>query len=222
MKKKMYKETAYLLGLVLLALGTVMTTRGEFGVGMVVAPAYVCYLAVSQWLPWFTFGMAEYLFQGLLLTGLCLFLGRFRFRYLWSAVTVLLYGLVLDLGMAVIPAVSQPLLRAVCYVSGLAVTPLGVAFMFHTYIPPAIYELVVAELSRAKHWPLPRVKTLYDCASCALAVILSLAIFGRFEGVSWGTVACALVNGTMIGAWGKLLEKHLQFTNGTRLYEYLG
>jgi uncharacterized membrane protein YczE len=53
-------------------------------------------------------------------------------------------------------------------------------------------------------------------------VILSLAIFGRFEGVSWGTVACALVNGTMIGAWGKLLEKHLQFTNGTRLYEYLG
>ena len=44
MKKPVfYTELAYILGLVLLALGTALTVYGNFGVSMVVAPAYILF-----------------------------------------------------------------------------------------------------------------------------------------------------------------------------------
>lgn len=222
MKKKMYTEACYLLGLFTLALGTVLMTRADFGVGMVVAPAYVCYLTFSRLLPWFTFGMAEYLLQAALLIAMCLFLGRFRLRYLWSAVTVLLYGLVLDGLMALVPPVSALTPRLLYYAGGLLISTLGVSFMFHTYIPPAVYELVVSEVSKVRAWPVFRVKTVYDCASCAVAVVLSLVLFGALEGIGWGTVVCAVINGTVISLWSRLLEHCFRFENGTKLHKLLG
>lgn len=69
MKKKtvMYTETAYVLGVVILALGTAFMALANFGVSMVVAPAYILYLKISEFLPFFTFGMAEYMLQACLI-----------------------------------------------------------------------------------------------------------------------------------------------------------
>ena len=65
MKKPVfYSEIAYLLGTVLLALGTAMLVFGNFGVSMVVAPAFVLHMKLSAVWSWFSFGVAEYLLQG--------------------------------------------------------------------------------------------------------------------------------------------------------------
>lgn len=66
-KKNFYTEIAYVLGIILVALGTALVERANFGVSMVVAPAYVIYQKLSQTFSFFTFGMAEYLLQGLLI-----------------------------------------------------------------------------------------------------------------------------------------------------------
>ena len=82
MKRKFYTEAAYLFGLILLAFGAAMMERADLGMSMVVAPAYLVYLKVSAILPWFSFGMAEYCFQALLLLVLAVVLQRFQRRFL--------------------------------------------------------------------------------------------------------------------------------------------
>ena len=87
MKKKFSTELAYILGIVTLSFGVAFMEKADFGVSMVIAPAYVLYRAISPHLPFFTFGMAEYCFQGLLLLVLMLLLRRFRLSFLFSFVT---------------------------------------------------------------------------------------------------------------------------------------
>lgn len=59
MKKKwiLYSEAAYILGLVILALGTALMEKAAFGMSMVVAPAYLLHLKLVDTLPFFSFGM---------------------------------------------------------------------------------------------------------------------------------------------------------------------
>ena len=212
MKKKtiLYSEAAYVLGLSILALGTALMEKADFGMSMVVAPAYLLHLKISQTLPFFSFGMAEYMLQGVILVMLALFMRRFKRAYLFSFVTAVLYGFALDAMISLCAGLASggAVLRALWYVLGMVVCSLGVALLFRTYISPEAYELFVKELAGKTGKPIPRVKTVYDCASCLIAVAMSFAFFGfgRFEGVKLGTIFCALVNGTMIGVISKWLE----------------
>ena len=96
-----------------------------------------------------TFGMAEYCLQAVLLLAMCLLLRRFRMSYLFSFVTAVVYGFVLDafivLG-AMLPVDSMAL-RRLYYVLGMLFCAAGVSAMFHTYISPEVYELFVKEVS---------------------------------------------------------------------------
>ncbi|MBR5264323.1 MAG: hypothetical protein IKV50_06480, partial [Clostridia bacterium] len=53
-------ELAYVLGLILCALGVCFSANSGFGVSMVVAPAYVLHCKLEPLLPFFSFGVAEY------------------------------------------------------------------------------------------------------------------------------------------------------------------
>ena len=67
MKRKCYTEAAYFLGLILLAVATAMMEKANFGMSMVVAPAYLIHLKLVKIWPFFSFGMAEYTLQAFLL-----------------------------------------------------------------------------------------------------------------------------------------------------------
>lgn len=222
MKKKFYSEMAYILGLVLLAIGTALMERANLGMSMVVAPAYLCYLKVSQYYSFFTFGMAEYCFQALLLIILGLVIGRFKIKFAFSFVTAFIYGNILDAMMYLVGliGVSDTVVwRIVFFLTGMLICSLGVALLFNTYISPEAYELFVKEFSVRYDKSITIVKTIYDCCSCLLAVALSFIFmgFGHFEGVKLGTVFCALVNGLIIGKCSQLLEKRFEFCDGLGL-----
>ena len=216
MKKTMlYTELAYVLGMVGLSLSVALMTRADFGVSMVVAPAYLLYLKLNPVLPFFTFGMAEYTLQAALLLCTILTVKKFRPYFLFSFVTAVLYGFLLDGWMLLVqrfPAESIAL-RCLWYVLGLGLGAVSIACFFKTYIAPEVYELLVKEIAQKLQRPTHRVKTVYDCVSCAVAVILSFCFFGlwRFEGVKWGTVVCALINGWLIGRFTALYEKRFDF-----------
>ena len=53
--------------LILIALGVALMERADFGISMVVAPSYLLHLKMSETLPWFSFGVAEYLMQTVVL-----------------------------------------------------------------------------------------------------------------------------------------------------------
>lgn len=225
MKKRVfYAELAYLLGLALLAFGTALMERANFGMSMVVAPAYVLHLKISRTVPAYSFGMSEYVLQAVLLAVLCLVMGRFWKSYLFSFVTAVLYGLLLDGSIALAAPFPGGGLawRGLYYVCGQLLCALGIALLLRTYIAPEVYELFVKELSIRHGWRIGRVKTVYDCCSCLVAVALSFAFFGfgHFEGVKLGTILCALINGPMIGAAIAGLDRVFDFRDALPLRAY--
>ena len=213
-----------MFGIVFVALGAVLMEKADFGMSMIVAPAYLVYRWLSPTWPFFTFGMAEYCLQAVLLAAMLLVLRQFRVSYLFSFVTAVVYGFVLDglmlLG-GLLPA-NAVWLRAIYYVLGLLFSAAGVSAMFHTYISPEVYELFVKEVSARFHRNINRFKSVYDCVSCLTGVALSFLAFGfgQFVGVNWGTVVCALVNGWMIGRFSAFYEKHWAFYDRFPLRKY--
>ncbi|MDD3400500.1 MAG: DUF6198 family protein [Eubacteriales bacterium] len=219
-KRTFYTELAYVLGVVALTFGTAFMERADFGMSMVVAPSYLIYLKVAEVLPFFTFGMAEYTLQAVLLVALCLIMRKFRRSYLFAFVTAVFYGVTLDGVMLLVGLLPGGTIayRIAFYVLGLITCAVGVSLLFHTYISPEAYELFVMELADKTGKSVHKVKTIYDCVSCAVGVALSFAFFGpwHFEGVKWGTILCALINGFLIGRCTKIFEHFFEFRDGLR------
>ncbi len=225
MKKRVfYTEVSYVLALIIMAFAAAFTEKANFGMSMVVAPAYILHLKVSEVLPWFSFGVAEYVFQGVLLLLTVALMRQFKRSYLFSFVTAVVYGTLLDGAMTVIAALPDEtfFIRAVWYVLGTVLCSFAVSLFFHTYLSPEAYELIVKEVAAKFGWNINKVKTTYDCLSTVLGIGLSFCFFGFgvFEGVKWGTVLCALINGFLIGRFTKLLERLFEFRNRFELHRY--
>lgn len=214
-KPVFFTELAYLIGLILVAFGVAAMEAADFGVSMVVAPAYLVYRKVSLVLPFFTFGMAEYCLQAVLLAVTMLILRRFRVAWLLTFATAVLYGIILDGCMMVVATIPHEALaaRIALYVFGMLFCSLGVSLLFHTYLPPEAYELFVKLVSEKLHMNIHTFKTIYDITSMLVGVGLSFLFFGlwHFEGVRIGTLVCALINGFLIGRCSKLFEHIFEF-----------
>lgn len=220
-KKTFYTELAYLIALPVLAVGTALMERANFGMSMVVAPAYLLHLVISPTLPFFSFGMAEYLLQLMLLIAMALILRKAKLSYLLSFGTAVLYGFTLDASIALISLLpgGSMIQRILFYLVGMLLCCIAIALFFKTYLPTEAYELFVKEVSGKIGMPIHRFKTIYDIVSCAIAVVMSFLFFGfgHFEGVKLGTILCALVNGWGIGMCTKALERFFDFKDGLRL-----
>ena len=215
---------AYIFGILALALGAALMERADFGMSMVVAPAYLLYLKISQYLTWFTFGIAEYCLQAVLIVIMALWLCKFKKIFLFSFITAFIYGNVLDAMIWLVGFIPTGGIagRTGYYIGGILIGSVGVSLIFHTYITPEAYELFVKECAVKLNANINRVKTAYDCCSCLIAVILSFAFFGlwHFEGIKAGTILCALVNGFIIGRCSKIFERYFDFKDAFALRKY--
>ncbi|MBQ6503623.1 MAG: hypothetical protein IJI57_06895 [Flexilinea sp.] len=214
-KKSFSTELAYLVGIIILAFGSAFMEKADFGMSMVVAPAYLLHLKISEYLPFYTFGMSEYVLQIFVLIALALIMGKFKKGYLFSFLTAVFYGTVLDLSIKLVsylPLMDMPG-RFLYYFIGIGCCAVGISLLFHTYIPPEAYDLFVKELAAKTGKDINKVKTVYDICSCTVGVILSFLFygFGHFVGVKAGTIFCALINGWLISQCSKFFESRFTF-----------
>ena len=209
MKKPiLYSEVAYLIGVLLLSMGNSLSAYADLGVSMVVAPAYVLHLALVDVFPWFSFGVAEYAVQALVIVLLILMTRRVKVRFFISFCTTLLYGAALDACMLVTAWLpSLVAVRVGAYVLSIFLCSAGVALLFTPYFPPGLYEVFVQEIVGKWNLKLGVVKTVYDIGSLLVAVAMSLLLFGTLRGIGVGTVVCAFLNGTLIHLFGKLYNR---------------
>ena len=209
-------ELAYVLGLVLCALGVCFSAKSGFGVSMVVAPAYVLHCALQPIFSFFSFGVAEYVLQGGLILLLCPFVGRFKKKFLLSFGTAVLYGVALDLWRGLFGTdVPTELWQRIIYCgAGACITAFAIALLLRTYLPQQGYELVVKELSVRYGWAMGKVKWIYDMSSLAAAILLMLLLFGEFSlsMIGVGTLIVTAINTPLITGFGKLLDRFFRFT----------
>ena len=141
-------EAAWVIGIVVCALGVAMCTKANFGLSMIAAPPYILHVWLRDALPWFSQGTSEYVWQTLLLIMMCVIIRGFKARYLLSFGTAMLSGFVLDGWLWLFGgngAYEELWLRIVMFVLGELVTTLAVAFIFRTTLPVQICELAVCE-----------------------------------------------------------------------------
>lgn len=208
-KLTFYTEAAYIVGLIMLAFGTALMTRGGYGMSMVVAPAYILHLKLSEIWSFFTFGVAEYLLQAVIILLMMIILKRVRLIYFLTFVTTVIYGFLLDVSLLVLPEIEKGayLIRAGLYICGILMCTAAIAFLFKTYFPPAAYEVFVKNISNRFNIKLFTFKTVFDCSFCIIAAVMSFLLLGKLEGIGIGTVICALIYGTLIGLFTKMFNK---------------
>ena len=225
MKKPVFHtELSYLLGLFLIALGSSLTARSDFGVSMIVAPVYILHRKLSLYDPHFTFGVAEIMTQILVLLLLWIVLRKVRVSDLFCFISAVLYALFLDgtgALIALLPAASF-WSRIFLFAAGVLSCATGVAMVFHTYIPCQSYDYFVKRIAEVFHLSSRRVKTLYDLTCLVIALLLSFAFFGfgTFIGIHVGTIITAFINGTLIAWISGILEKHFVFEDKLPLRKY--
>ena len=214
-KIKISSEVTYFAAIVLLSLAVAILSTADFGISMIVAPAYLLSLKAG----FLSFGQAEYVVQAIVFILLCIVLKRFRFVYFFSFGTCLIYGFVLDLWRKIpflnptaTPPGSMNLpLRIAMFVIGMILTSFSVALFFKTYLFPQVYDFFVKAVSCKYGIKLSRLKTIVDLSCLTASVIMTFAFFGEIRGIGWGTLIMALLNGTVIGFFSKLLDKAFDF-----------
>ncbi len=215
-KLRVPAELSYLLAIVLLALAVAVLTAADFGISMIVAPAYLLSLKVGA----ITFGQAEYILQAGVFLLLCLILRRFRPVFLMSFVTCLVYGAVLDLWRMLPcfdPAVTAPgsmalWLRIPMFIVGVLLTSFSIALFFKTYLYPQVYDFFVKAVALRYDLKLSVFKTVVDLTFLLASAVMTLCFFGKFVGLGWGTLVMAIFNGTFIGFFSGWLDRHFAFT----------
>ncbi len=215
-----FSEASWVLGVVIISFAVALITKAGFGVSMVVAPAYGIHLFVSQYLPWYSFGTSEYIFQGTLLILMCIIIRKFNWRYLLSFFTSVIYGVLIDFWLFVLggSGVYHSLgLRIIALAVGMVLTSLAVAFFFRTYFPLQVYELFVTQVSAEFKMTTEKFKYIYDFSSCVFACILALIFSLLSDSIKFtdcigiGTVACTVFNAFLIKLFGLLLDKLFEF-----------
>ena len=225
------QELAYVIGILTMAFGVSCVSASNFGYSMIVAPAYLLFAKLGGLI---SFGTAEYLLQGCLLILLCIMIRRFRWQYLLSFVTAVIYGYTFDLMLMLVGYIDASALpvRIILFAVGTLFISLSVALFVRTYVAPEVYELFVREYAVVHSLPFGRVKLIYDCISCLVSIVLSIVLFGFgvfadfsfpalgqailngcvLEGIGIGTVIAALVNGPLITLFGNYFDRHFTYT----------
>lgn len=213
MKKiTLYSELAYVLAILILSFSVAMVSAADLGLSMIVAPAYI----LSQKLQFLTFGQCEYVVQAILFILFCILLKKIKLVYFVSFLNCIVYGATLDLWRVVIPmfnpeitepgSMSMPV-RITFFVASALITAFSIALFFRVYLYPQVYDFFVKGITEHFKLNQTRFKTIFDLSCLTISVIMTLVFFKSFVGIGVGTIILAIVNGSLIGGFGKLIDK---------------
>lgn len=216
MKKiKIYSELVYIIALFGLPLAVSILAAADFGVSMIVAPAYI----ISLKFPVFTFGQWDYILQGLLFVAFCIAMKKFKIIYFVSFITCVIYGTILDMWRAVVPALNPEItpagsmalwVRIVFFIVGELLTSFMVMLFLKSYIYPQVCDLFVKGIAQRYNLNQVKIKRIYDISYLMLSFALALILFKGFVGIKWGTVVIALATGVIMGCFGKIYDKFFE------------
>lgn len=230
MKKiKIHSEIIYVIALLLLPLSVAMMAAADYGISMIVAPAYILSLKFSI----FTFGQWNYILQGLLFVAFCIAVKRFKPIYLVSFLTCVIYGTILDMWRTVVPALNPEItpagsmdtwVRLAMFIGGLFITSFSVTLFFRSYIYPQVCDFFIKGLMERYNLNQTKSKWIYDMSYLTVSIVLSLTLLGEFKGVDWGTIVVALIASPIIAVFSKLYDRFFEtvplFKGFKNLFEY--
>ena len=185
--------------------------KADMGLSMIAAPTYI----ISEKVPFLTYGQTEYIVQTLVLSLMCIVVRKFRLSYLSSFITAIVYGTILDLFIWLLSPleISALWIRIALFIFGMVTTSIGVALFMNTYLAPCAYDYFVRTVVEEKKLDLRKFKLANDFVYLIISFILTLSLFGKFIGITWGTLIIAVCNGNLIAIINKLIQNHFELFN---------
>lgn len=218
-KIRLSDEMVYILGAVILSLATAMLSAADFGLSVIVSPAYL----VSLKAPFLTFGQAEYVVQGILFLIFCAAMRQVKPLYFGAFLSGVIYGFILDLWRTLIPHFNPDVyapgtlpiaVRVIYFVIGFFINAFGAVLYFKNRYYPQVYEFFVKGISEKYHRDLAKFKLRFDLVFLLLTVTLSLAMFHGFVAIGAGTLIMACCNGPLIGVYSRWFDRRFEVGKG--------
>lgn len=207
-KKELVKRyLLFVVSLFISALGVAVTKKGELGVSPISSVANIMsmqfsFLSLGNWL---------IIWNCLLILGQILIMKRsFQPIQLLQIPLSFLFGYFTDFGMWLMSLfeINAYITRIAFVVVGTLILGLGVALSVMANVIMNSGEAFVKALSDKLHKNFGNLKIAFDVLCVIAAVILSLLFFNmKIEGTREGTIIAALLTGTAVKLYMKLLNK---------------
>lgn len=224
MTKKIRKigELSWIVGNILCAIGNCLLSKSAFGLSAIIAPAFI----MNRHIGFLSVGVCEYIIQGVLLTLCCILIGKFKVKFIATICNILFYGACFDIiNYLLMPIQANTVVARIAVAAiGTVITSFAVALMLRTYIPPAAYEIFVREVAEAKGININKMKLWFDASMLLITAILMFTLLKGFfvDIIGPMTVVSAFLNSVLIGFFGKILDKHCDFSPAfPKLYKIL-
>lgn len=199
MTKKEYvrRYVFFVVGLFILSLGIALSTRADLGVSPVSSIPY----ALSFSLP-FSMGQITIVIQLIYLIVEFIILGKENFKpiNILQIGVVVLFGYFNDFSLMLVSGIHPeyyPVRWIVCIISMFLIA-LGVNMEVRAGVLMLAIDGLVLAISKTFKIEFGKVKVASDCTQVAIAVVCSLLLTHRLQGVREGTVAAAVCVGIII------------------------
>lgn len=196
---------AFLIGLLIMALGVALSIKGDLGTSAIASTPYVLSLAT----PLTIGGITILMHCVFILVQILLLRERYRLFNLFQLVIAVVFGSFTDLMLFAVthflPAPANYFWQWIYCLAGMATLALGVFLLVKARILQLAGEGLVSAVSEVTGKEFATIKIFFDCTLAGLAILLSLFFLGSIEGVREGTVAAALFVGMIVRLYDRAL-----------------
>lgn len=190
------KAVILVLGVFMMSFGGVFCVKSQIGL----APATVVPYVLSCVFP-FSFGTFTAVMNVMLVLLQVIILRRnFKVWQCLQFAVAVLFGVAVDVGTWALQGlqVTTYIGKWICSIFGAVLIALGIALEILSESVPAPADSAVRVISQASGRSFAFVKTAYDCALVAVAIVISRVALGNITAVREGTLFLAFFTGMMV------------------------
>ena len=194
----------YCLGLWILAFGIALSVNSNLGVSPVSSLPY----AVSRILNISLGNCTTIVYTVYILLQMVLLGGKFQPALLLQLVFSTIFGYFVDTAKLLLGDFCLPTYFGQLAMLAASVVLIGFSLVLYidVNLAPMPAEGLVGCIAGKTGKPFSSIKTLFDCTSVLVAVVLSFVFLGKLDGIREGTVITALLVGRMMGMLRKYLS----------------
>lgn len=195
----------YLIGMNIMSVGIVLSTRTHLGVAAIssVAYSYSIFLHIS-------FGMSNVILYAIFIAAQAALLKSFSYKLLLQIPMAMLVGVFIDIYDYLLPPSDQPFtVNFLLLLLSNTLTGIGVYGMTKAHLVLDPGNAIVDTLCTVLHKPFSYLRIRFDVSLVLFTIVSGLLITHSIVGVGLGTVVSAYLIGKMVGVTGKIAEPYI-------------
>lgn len=205
-KKTLARRWAFLgVGLMIMAFGVAFSIKAGLGTSPISSLPYVvsCFSSLSV-------GQATIIMHcAFILLQIIILRKRYEIVQLLQLPVAIIFGYLTDFSIYVIQGLSchSYIQQWICCVVGIVVIAVGISFEVVANAVTLAGEGLILAICKVSSIKFGNMKVLFDVALVCSAIVLSLIFMRNITGVREGTVAAALLVGTLTKRFNKILGR---------------